>query len=59
VVVAGDDCDAEQIKDWCNARLGKQQRMADLIIIEDLPRNTNGKILKRELRNLYGDRVYD
>ncbi len=43
---------------WANSRLGKQQRLADLIFVGELPRNPNGKILKRELRQQYGDREY-
>ncbi|MFT7286713.1 MAG: acyl-CoA synthetase (AMP-forming)/AMP-acid ligase II [Halieaceae bacterium] len=43
---------------WANARLGKQQRLADCIALAELPRNPNGKILKRELRKQYGDKSY-
>ncbi|MEJ2531932.1 MAG: class I adenylate-forming enzyme family protein [Halioglobus sp.] len=50
--------DVESLKEWANARLGKQQRLADVIVREELPRNPNGKILKRELRREYGDREY-
>ena len=42
--------DAAALRDWANARLGKQQRIAELRFVESLPRNPNGKILKRELR---------
>jgi acyl-CoA synthetase (AMP-forming)/AMP-acid ligase II len=35
---------------WTNARVGRQQRIADVIICGALPRNANGKVLKRELR---------
>lgn len=41
---------AEALLDWANARLGKRQKLRDLHLIEALPRNPNGKILKRELR---------
>jgi len=44
---------------WVNSRLGKQQRLADCLRVNELPRNPNGKILKRELRQHYGDRSYD
>ena len=55
----GQDSDPRQIKEWCNERVGKQQRIVDLVFIEQLPRNPNGKILKRELREQYGVRSYD
>ena len=38
---------------WVNARLGKTQRLSGLTIVESLPRSAIGKILKRELRDLY------
>lgn len=46
------------VKDWANQQLGKQQRLADCLAVEVLPRNPNGKILKRELRRQYGDMTY-
>jgi acyl-CoA synthetase (AMP-forming)/AMP-acid ligase II len=47
--------DAAQLRDWVNARVGKQQRIAGVRFTASLPRNPNGKILKRELRRLYPD----
>ena len=40
----------EALVQWTNARVGKQQRIAGAVYVEELPRNPNGKILKRELR---------
>jgi len=45
--------DPAALRDWANARLGKQQRIAELRFVASLPRNPNGKILKRELRQEY------
>ena len=39
---------------WVNARLGKTQRLADLVLTDTLPRSEIGKVLKRELRERYG-----
>ncbi|WP_166424643.1 AMP-binding protein [Paraglaciecola sp. 20A4] len=39
-----------QIIDWTNQKVGKRQRIKRLEFRVDLPRNPNGKILKRELR---------
>jgi long-chain acyl-CoA synthetase len=36
--------------EWVNARLGRQQRVSALRFVGSLPRNPNGKVLKRELR---------
>ncbi len=39
---------------WTNDRVAaKFQRLADVLIVADLPRNVAGKTLKRELRNAY------
>ncbi|MDA0338879.1 MAG: AMP-binding protein [Proteobacteria bacterium] len=43
----------DEIKDWANAQLGKQQRVSAVEFREDLPRSTIGKLLKRELREPY------
>lgn len=41
---------AEELQRWTNERVGKRQRIKSVLIRSDLPRNPNGKILKRELR---------
>lgn len=51
--------DPEALKRWTNARLGKQQRIADVLQVEEIPRNPNGKVLKRTLRETYRDVEYD
>jgi long-chain acyl-CoA synthetase len=43
--------DAAALKAWTNSRVGKFQRLADLHIVETLPRSAIGKVLKRELRD--------
>jgi len=53
VVLENSDAETGAIMSWTNERLGKQQRVAGLVGIEELPRNPNGKVLKRELRDTY------
>lgn len=53
VLEPGADEDEAAITAWANSKLGKQQRIAGTVFREDLPRNPNGKILKRELREIY------
>ncbi|MEY2920579.1 MAG: hypothetical protein RL261_1884 [Pseudomonadota bacterium] len=55
VAGAGDAPEAAALVEWTNQRVGKQQRLAGAVYVADLPRNPNGKILKRELRKQYAD----
>jgi long-chain acyl-CoA synthetase len=55
VLREGSAIDAPSLKDWVNARLGKTQRLSDLAIVDALPRSPIGKLLKRELRDLYAN----
>ena len=52
VVVArsGAQADAAQLVAWTNERVGRQQRISGVVFHDELPRNPNGKVLKRELR---------
>ncbi|MBS0302196.1 MAG: acyl--CoA ligase [Proteobacteria bacterium] len=50
---AGERADAQSLREWLNARVGKTQRVADLRLAERLPRSEIGKVLKRELREQY------
>ncbi len=46
------DVSAEELKGWANAHLGKMQRLAEVRIIDEMPRSAIGKILKRELQRI-------
>ena len=41
------------LKAFANAKLGKMQRASDVVFVDVLPRSPIGKVLKRELRDLY------
>lgn len=53
------DIDVGGLKDWANAQLGRQQRVADVKFVPEIPRNPNGKVLKREIRKTFKDVEYD
>ena len=56
VVGAGDQpLDTGALVAWTNERVGKHQRLAGAAQVDELPRNANGKILKRALRDQYRD----
>ena len=52
VVVRGNG-EAAAIRAWSNDKLGRTQRLADIVLIDTLPRSEIGKVLKRELRDAY------
>jgi long-chain acyl-CoA synthetase len=51
VLKPGAVVDAASLKAWTNARVGKFQRLNDVVLVETLPRSAIGKVLKRELRD--------
>lgn len=53
VVARAPSADPAALRDWANQRLGKTQRLADLCVVPELPRSEIGKVLKRQLRELY------
>jgi long-chain acyl-CoA synthetase len=48
--VLRDNASADTVCQWANLRLGKVQRLARVVGIEELPRSDIGKVLKRSLR---------
>jgi acyl-CoA synthetase (AMP-forming)/AMP-acid ligase II len=49
----GSTFEAEALREWVNAQVGKTQRLAALSWLDQLPRSAIGKVLKRELRAAY------
>jgi len=50
--VVGDET-PQALKAWVNERVGRMQKLADVVIVPELPRSEIGKVLKRELRAQY------
>ena len=55
VVVQAAEVEAAELTAWANARTGKQQRINNAVFLDELPRNPNGKVLKRELRKTFAN----
>ncbi|MFG1244304.1 class I adenylate-forming enzyme family protein [Xanthobacter versatilis] len=51
ILKQGRTIDAETLRNWANERLSKYQRLSHLLIREDFPRATYGKVQKTELCN--------
>ena len=45
--------DSEAIREWCNARLAKTQKLIGVELRDDFPRNALGKVVKKDLRAPY------
>jgi len=59
VVAAGDHPPTlEKLQEFCRGQLAGYKKPVTLIIVDSLPRNSTGKVLKRDLRSkIYRDRV--
>jgi acyl-CoA synthetase (AMP-forming)/AMP-acid ligase II len=53
----GSEVEPDDIKIWANERLAKYQRVAWIEFRQDFPRNPGGKVLKRELRQPYWEKI--
>ena len=49
----GVEINCDEVKKWCNEKLAKHQRLHNVEIREEFPRNALGKVLKRILREPY------
>jgi acyl-CoA synthetase (AMP-forming)/AMP-acid ligase II len=50
ILADGQEIDAEELRAWGNERLAKYQRVSELVVRDDLPRATYGKVSKQKLR---------
>jgi acyl-CoA synthetase (AMP-forming)/AMP-acid ligase II len=50
VVAANGDIDPDQVRAWVAEQVSSYKRLADLHVVEVIPRNVNGKILRRQLK---------
>lgn len=48
---------ADELLQWVNQRVGKTQRLARLHFLDELPRSAIGNVLKRELRDVYLEKL--
>lgn len=50
----GHQVDANSLKEWLRARLAGFKVPKEFIVVEELPKSSAGKVLKREIRELHG-----
>jgi acyl-CoA synthetase (AMP-forming)/AMP-acid ligase II len=51
--VVAPEADPEALRTAANAKVGKTQRLAAVVLVDELPRSHIGKVLKRELRDSF------
>jgi len=54
VLRPGATANPESLRTWLNHRVGKTQRLSALHLTDALPRSAIGKVLKRDLRDIFG-----
>ncbi|MFC2018481.1 class I adenylate-forming enzyme family protein [Chloroflexota bacterium] len=54
VLKKGEAATPEEIMEYCRERLASYKRPRSVVFVDELPRNTMGKVLKRVLREKYG-----
>ena len=54
IVRSDSQLDEAALRAWCSERLIHYQQPKSVIFVESLPRNSLGKVLRRELRELFG-----
>ena len=50
----GEPATEEDIIEYCRERLAGFKRPRSVVFVDELPRNVMGKVLKRDLREVYG-----
>ena len=54
ILKAGGSVSADELRSWCNARVAaRYQQLSEVLILDDFPRSSAGKTLKRVLREPY------
>jgi acyl-CoA synthetase (AMP-forming)/AMP-acid ligase II len=55
VLKKAEEATAEEIMEYCRSRLAGFKRPRSVIFVDSLPRNAMGKVLKKELRETFGN----
>jgi acyl-CoA synthetase (AMP-forming)/AMP-acid ligase II len=53
ILKAGERTSSEEIQSFCRRSLADYKVPRDIVTVEELPRNANGKVLKRILRDSF------
>ena len=57
VLKSGMSVDQQEIIDYCHERLASYKKPESVIFAQEIPKNPMGKILKRELRDMYPEPI--
>ncbi len=59
VLAEGASAGEEELKDWIKENLARYKVPREIVVLDELPRNATGKILKKDLAEMEGDRDHD